>query len=87
MPRLTNARPKYRKHSSGNARVTISGHDYLLGPHHSKASKRDYDRILAEYLASGRSTTLGAPSDATMAEATLDYLKYATCRLHSTPQL
>ena len=63
MPRLTNAVPKYRKHSSGNARVTINGRDYLLGPHGTKASKREYDRVIAEYLASGRSGSFGVTSD------------------------
>ncbi len=55
MPKLTNSLPKYREHSSGNARVTISGRDYLLGPYGTKASNLEYDRSIAEYLASGRS--------------------------------
>ena len=37
--------PVYRRHSSGQARVTINGRDYLLGPHGTKASKIEYDRI------------------------------------------
>ena len=61
------ARPKsvpgYRKHSSGQARVTINGRDYYLGPYGTKASKQKYDRIVAEYLASGRSGTFGATRD------------------------
>ena len=77
MPRLTNSLPKYRKHSSGNARVTINGRDYLLGPHGTKASKREYDRLIAEYLASGRSGSFGAKSDQlTMARVMADYLNY-----------
>ena len=56
MPRPKSSVPTYRKHSSGNARVTVNGPDYLLGPHGSKASKREYDRLVAEYLASGRCT-------------------------------
>ena len=31
--------PTYRKHRSGQARVTINGRDYYLGPHGTKASK------------------------------------------------
>jgi hypothetical protein len=53
---LTNSLSEYRKHSSGNARVTINGRDYLLGPRGTKASKREYDRLIAEYLATGRSS-------------------------------
>jgi hypothetical protein len=58
--------PGYRKHCSGQ--VTINGRDYYLGPHGTKASKREYDRIVAEYLASGRSSSFGAnPEQLTMA--------------------
>ena len=71
--------PKYRKHSSGNARVTINGRDYLLGPHKSRTSIREYDRIIAEYLASDRSPTFGIESEAyTVAMLIRDYLRH--CR-------
>lgn len=50
MPSPTNSIPKYRKHSSGQARVTINGRDYLLGPHGSKASIREYDRLIPSIL-------------------------------------
>jgi hypothetical protein len=78
MPKLTNSLPKYRKHSSGSARVTINGRDYLLGPYGTKASNFEYDRIIAEYLASGRSTSYGLPTDdLSMAMVMADYLDYA----------
>ena len=51
--------PKYRKHSSWQARVSPNGRDFLLGPHGSRASIREYDRSLAEYLSSGRSVAFG----------------------------
>jgi integrase len=55
MPRLTESNPKYRRHrASGQAIVTIHGRDHYLGPWNTKASKSEYDRIIAEYLASGR---------------------------------
>ena len=70
--------PSYRKHSSGNARVTINGRDYLLGPHGTAASKREYDLIVAEYLASGRSDSFGLDSDRyTIAMLMSDYLRHA----------
>ncbi len=72
-----NTLPKYRKHSSDNARVTISGRDYLLGPHGTEASKREYDRLMAEYLASGRSRSFGVADDLSMCELMLDYLACA----------
>jgi integrase len=80
MPRPKNVLPQYRKHSSGQARVTINGRDHLLGPHGTKASKREYDRIIAEFLAGGRSSTFGAESDGfTIAVLMHEYLKFAKC--------
>ncbi len=55
MPKLTLALPKYRKHrASGQAIVTLNGHDHYLGPHGTAASRHEYDRLIAEYLARGR---------------------------------
>lgn len=55
MPRLTRSVPKYRKHkASGQAVVTLSGVDHYLGPHRSTTSIREYDRLVAEWLAAGR---------------------------------
>jgi integrase len=54
MPKLRNSLPKYRKHHSGQAVVTLDGRDYYLGPHGSKSSKTEYDRLIAEWLAGGR---------------------------------
>src|SRR5437016_4966090 len=55
MPRLVHRNPNYSKHSrSGQAVVTIDGHDICLGPHGTKASRRVYDRVIAEWLANGR---------------------------------
>jgi integrase len=44
--------PKYRRHSSGQARVTLNGRDHLLGPYGSAASRQAYERLIAEWLAS-----------------------------------
>ena len=47
--------PKYRKHqASGQAVVTISGRDHYLGPHGTKASRLEYDRLVCEWLENGR---------------------------------
>jgi integrase len=42
--------PTYRRHSSGQARVTLNGKDHLLGPYASKESREAYDRLVAEWL-------------------------------------
>lgn len=78
MSRPKDVLPRYRKHSSGQARVTINGKDHLLGVHGSKASKREYDRVIAEYLAGGRSPLFGSGSDGlTIAMAMAEYLRFA----------
>lgn len=55
MPKLLKATPRYRKHrASGQAIVTIEGRDFYLGPHGTKASHAEYDRIVGEWLVNGR---------------------------------
>lgn len=55
MPRSTKSVPRYRKHkASGHAVVTLNGRDYYLGPHGSVASRVEYDRLIAEWLANNR---------------------------------
>jgi hypothetical protein len=64
MPKLVEARPKYRRHkASGQAIVSTQGHDFYLGPWNSKASKVEYDRVISEWLAAGRQLPM-ANSDA-----------------------
>jgi integrase len=51
----SNCVPSYRLHKpSGQAVVTLSGRDHYLGRHGSPESKAEYDRLIAEYLASRR---------------------------------
>lgn len=70
--------PKYRKHSSGNARVTINGRDYLLGPWNSRTSIREYDRIVAEFLSTGRSPSFGVEAEVyTVTMLIRDYLRHS----------
>lgn len=79
MPKLTHSAPKYRRHKpSGQAVVTIGAKDHYLGPWGSKASKVEYDRLIGEWLASGR-TTVNAddPLGLTVAELCLAYWKFA----------
>lgn len=49
--------PSYRLHRpSGHAVVTLQGRDHYLGKFGSTASRREYDRIVGEWLAAGRPT-------------------------------
>ncbi len=73
--------PKRRKHRSGQARVTLNGRDYYLGDWKSQTSIREYDRLIAEYLASGRSPSFGIEREAyTVAMLNRDYLSH--CRTY-----
>ncbi len=78
MPRLSNSVPKYRKHrASGQAVVTLNGRDIYLGPHGTKASKLEYDRLIGEWLANDRNQPPGQIQDLTVAELLLRYWQHA----------
>lgn len=78
MPRLSHALPKYRKHrGSGQAVVTLSGREFYLGPHGTKASKIEYDRLIGEWLANGRNPLQATSEDVLMVELCLRYWKFA----------
>ncbi len=70
--------PSYRKHrASGQAVCTVNGVDHYLGPHGTKASHLQYDRLIAEWLSSGRSVSYGAPvHDRLIVELVADYLRH-----------
>ena len=71
--------PKYRKHkASGKAVVTINGKDFYLGPYNSKASKIEYDRLIGEWLASGRSAFGSAHNGLTINQLIASY--WAHCK-------
>ena len=77
MPRLVNRAPKYRKHkASGQAIVTIGGRDHYLGPHGTKASKAEYDRIVGEWQANGRQLPKSA-TETTVVELCAAFLAHA----------
>lgn len=70
--------PSYRRHKSGQARVTIAGRDFYLGEYGSPESKRAYNRIVAEFLASNRSKLFGVDeSRISVAQLLVAYLKHA----------
>lgn len=71
--------PKYRRHrASGQAVVTLYGRDFYLGPHGTKASRVEYDRLISEWLAAGRPLQMpSVQSDITVVELAAAYRKYA----------
>lgn len=70
--------PKYRKHSSGQARVTLGGRTYYLGKYGSKASRDEYNRLVGEFIAnSGTIIPANARGDLSIAELMLAYVRWA----------
>jgi integrase len=69
--------PSYRKHKpTGQAVVTLNGKDHYLGHYGTAASRAEYDRLIAEWLACDRQL----PDEAgrrTINELILDYLRHA----------
>lgn len=77
MPRLSRISPKYRKHKpTGQAVVTLGVKDHYLGPHGSVASRKEYDRLIQEWMANGRTAPTDA-ADLTIAEVLVAYLRFA----------
>jgi hypothetical protein len=79
MPKLTSSLPKYRLHrTSGQAIVTLYGRDVHLGPHGTKASKAEYDRLTCEWIAAGRlSVAPLCQTDITIVELSATYRRFA----------
>lgn len=81
-PKGTVGIPSYRLHrASGRAVCTIAGRDYYLGRHGSEQSRQAYNRLIAEYMASGRQGP-GASNEATatVAEIAAAFLSDFTSR-------
>ena len=80
MPRRSNSLPKYRHHKArGLAKVTLAGKGYYLGSYGSKESKREYDRLVGEWIAAGRPHNVEPASrDITVTELCAAYWRWAT---------
>jgi hypothetical protein len=74
MPKLAPDRvPSYRLHrQSGQAVVTLSGRDVLLGAYNTRESRDRYNRAVAEWVANGRQLR----ADAAVATVTMVVLAY-----------
>ena len=80
MPRLAQSVPKYRKHkASGQAFVELNGQRQYLGPHGSRTSRDEYDRLIGEWLQNGRTAkSTNAESGALLVvELIAGYLNFA----------
>lgn len=82
MPKLVYRTPKYRKHSARpnsapQAAVTLSGKVYFLGVYCTPASRLEYNRLVAEWLANGRRPLSTAEHDHTVAEVLLRFWRFA----------
>ncbi|MBN2292168.1 MAG: site-specific integrase [Pirellulales bacterium] len=77
MPKSSSSRvPSYRRHKpTGQAVVTINGQDIYLGKWNKAASKAEYDRLIAEFLANGR--RLHSEIESSVVEVINAYRKFA----------
>lgn len=71
--------PGYRLHkASGQAVVTLNGRDIYLGAHNTEASRREYDRLVAEWMAHGRRLPCRDDDDGvSVAELLAAYVEHA----------
>lgn len=72
--------PKYRLHRpSGQAVVALDGRDTYLGRHGTAASRHEYDKRIAEWLANGRRFPApnGDRPEITIVELMAPYVRFA----------
>lgn len=68
--------PAYRRHSSGQARVTIDAKDHLLGPYNSRESRAKYRELIQQYLSKKPDQKI-CKGDGSIAYCLVAYLDYA----------
>lgn len=71
--------PAYRHHKpSGQAVVTLNGHDFYLGKWKSVESRQEYDRRIAEWISNGRRLPQNNPhANLSIAELAVAFLDHA----------
>jgi len=70
--------PSYRRHKqSGQAIVTLSGKDHLLGTHGTKTSRAKYDQLIGEWIANGRRPDSRQVEGLTVARILAEFLVHA----------
>lgn len=69
--------PSLRKHkASGQSVVTLGGRDHYCGPWGSRVAVAEYDRLVGEWLASGRPSHAPRRESVSIAELLLAYAKH-----------
>src|SRR5689334_11922448 len=68
--------PSYRRHVSGRAPVRLNGRDIYLGTFGTEESRRNYDRVIAEWLARSRRPAID-PNDLTIVELIAAFWEHA----------
>lgn len=68
--------PSYRRHASGRATVRLNGRDIYLGTYGTDESRRNYDRVIAEWLARGRRLAID-PAELTVVELIAAFWEHA----------
>jgi len=87
MPRPRSRYPQYRLHRhSGQAVVTIAGHDHYLGVHDSETSHQAYDRLVMEWIAQGRPRQTRRARDLTVAELCAAFWDYRKAKRQANGQ-
>lgn len=78
-PHTSNVRiPSYRLHkASGQAVVTLNSKDIYLGTYNSNSSRDMYDRVIAEWLASGRTSKRADHGEITVDELVVLYWEHS----------
>lgn len=70
--------PSLRHHKArGLAVVTLGGRDFYCGKFGTPESRREYDRVVGEWLTAGRPQFLGGATKLTVAELLVRYMKFA----------
>jgi hypothetical protein len=70
--------PSLRHHKArGLAVVTLGGRDFYCGKFGSPESRREYDRVVGEWLAAGRPQATGGIHKITVAELLVRYMEFA----------
>jgi len=78
MPRRSRRIPSYRLHKfSGQAVVTIDGHDHYLGLHDTPESKQKYARLIQEWTANQHLLASDSSASAPVADLTINELALA----------
>ena len=70
--------PKYGHHkATGRARVTLNGREIYLGKWGTPESRQRYERVIAEWLANGRTLSAAPTTCVSVAELALAYWTHA----------